>query len=714
MLRKLIRSLLSLDPRAVLLRIVVTVSVLGGLSWCAVTALDYIDTVGRALRDTRQTATLLEGHARAMLDPGVAMLERVSDRLQGRGLSALAERALGEATAAPGTLAIVDSEGRDVFGPSIVLEGDGVRRALDATDDGTGMLAGAGQVDGVRAVVLGRRIAGPDGGQQGAVLVALPMTALSAVLDALDGPQQRAGLYRLDGTLVAGGGAAALGILPGVRGTADVVEAWNLGGSDHILAWHRLEGLPVLAVVAIPRDAVLAPWWMRLERGALVVGTTLLALFGLAGLGWGSLRREERAKRALAEANARLEQRVEERTADLRALNQKLVAALAEKERANQSKARFLSAANHDLRQPFQALRLFHHLLSERLTEPRERSIAAKMGEALDSGEKLLHALLEVATLDAGVVRPNIAAVPIAAVLEEVVAEFRPIAASKGLDLRVHAFDCAVRSDPLLLTRMLCDLVGNAVSYTGAGGILVGCRQRGQWLRIEVWDTGPGIAAEHLDAIFEDFVQLGNPQRDRTQGLGLGLAKVRRKAALLGHAVDVRSRLGLGSVFAVTVPVAASEPASEAAATAMAPEHRTPTQRTILVVEDDPIQRAGVKLLLEGWGHNVMTAADGVSAMECVRSAMWPPEVIVTDFRLPGPMTGVEVVTRVSEAVGHPVSGIILTGDTAPERIREAVATGCRLLHKPFSPELLREALAAMTAADAAQPSRNGQRTVAA
>ncbi|WP_448191860.1 hybrid sensor histidine kinase/response regulator [Azospirillum sp. sgz301742] len=724
MSRKPFRSYLSLDPRAVLLGIVLSVSVLGGLSWCAVTALDYVDTLGRAVWDTRATATLLEGHARSMLEPRVELLERVADRLQGRGMGALAGRALNEALAAPpGTLAIVDSDGHGVFGPSIALDGT-PEGSLDRADDGSGLLAGAGSVDGVDALVLGRRIRGPDGAREGAVLVALPAAALSAVLNALDGPQRRAGLYRPDGAILAGRGAPALGALRTADGNpAQVTESWPVAEGErireHILAWNRVGALPVLAAVAVPRDAVLASWHARLERGALVAGASLLALLGLAGLGWGSLRREESAMRALAEANTRLEQRVEERTTDLRSLNQKLVAALAEKERAHQAKARFLSAANHDLRQPFQALRLFHHLLSERLKDPREKAIADKMGEALESGETLLHALLEVATLDAGVVRPNIGAVSIANVLEDVASEFRPAAAAKGLDLRVHSCGCAVRSDPVLLTRMLRDLVGNAVAYTREGGILIGCRPRGQWLRIEVWDTGPGIAAEHLDSIFEDFVQLGNPERDRSRGLGLGLAKVRRKAALLGHAVDVRSRpghgprQGHGSVFAIMVPVAASEPTAESTPAA-GPEHATPAERLILVVEDDPVQRSGVQLLLEGWGHRVMTAADGFVALERVRTSPRVPDVIVTDFRLPGPMTGVQVVTRVGEAAGHPVPGIILTGDTAPERIREAVATGCRLLHKPFSPDLLRDALAAVAAQELAQPGRGAQRTATA
>lgn len=689
-----------LDPRAALLAIVLAVSVVGGLSWSTVTTLDYVDTVDRAVEGAHATALLLEGHARTMLAPQAEHLDRVAELLREHGTDTLIEALW----AAPGTLTVVetgradsggsDTGGRALFGPDIRF--DAGEEAAASAGDGD-LMAGTGRVDGVPAVVLGRRVRAA-GGWSGTVLVALPTAALAGVLDVADGPLQHAGLYRLDGTRIAGGGVADLGALRTATAAGDTVESWPAAGAEYVLAWSRVGRLPLLVAVAAPRDGVLAPWRTRLERGMTVAGVSLLALLGLAALGWGGLRREERAMHALAEAKARLEQRVEERTADLRTLNRDLVAALADKERAHQAKARFLSAANHDLRQPFQALRLFHHLLNERLTDPRDRAITAKMGDALDGGETMLHALLEVATLDAGTVRPDIRVVPVHAILNEIVAEFRPVALAKGLDLRVHPSGSAVRCDPALLTRMLRDLVGNAVSYTAAGGILIGCRPRGEWLRIEVWDTGAGIASEHLDSIFEDFVQLGNPERDRARGLGLGLAKVRRKAALLGLTVDVRSRPGRGSVFSLVVPMALPEAAAQPAAAEL-PEAAIPAGRLVLVVEDDPVQRSGVQLLLEGWGHRVVTAPDGSAALECLRWGQQAPDVVVTDFRLPGSMTGVQVVTRVGEAVGHPVPGIILTGDTAPERIREAVATGCRLLHKPFPPEVLRDALATAAAA---------------
>ena len=697
MIRFPVNALLNFHPKAILAAIVLVMTLLGGVAWGALSLVDYVSTLDRAERGTRQAAAFLEGHADAVLDGGAAVLARVADRLEEGGFASLPDHALGEALAASrfGALSILDSGGRTVFGPSI--HPDGGTASLFRGPGGALELL-HGQVDGLDSILMVRRILGREGILEGAVLLALPSSSLHTVLDVFsDGRHNVAGLFRLDGTRLAGLGGDGVGPLPTLEPGEESGESdWTVGGEGAVIGLKRMRDFPAVAAVALPRDVVLEPWSGRLQHGFMMVGVSVVALFGLAALGWASLRREAAARDALRDANARLEQRVEERTADLRSLNQKLVRALAEKERANQAKARFLSAANHDLRQPFQALRLFHHLLMERLKEPRERSIAEKMGEALDSGEKLLHALLEVATLDAGVVRPNIADVPLATVLDSVAAEFRGLAADKALDLRVRGCPAMVRTDATLLTRMLGDLLRNAIAYTPAGGIVVGCRRRGQWLRIEVWDTGSGIAAEHLDAIFEDFVQLGNPERDRRRGLGLGLPKVRRKAALLGHAVEVRSRPGHGSVFSIMVPLAASESRSDAVVPVPAGRAEDSDTRLILIVEDDPVQSAGMQLLLESWGHDVLMAADGPAALAALRAAPRCPDVILSDFRLPGPLTGAETVTRAAEQEGRPIPGIILTGDTAPERIREAVAAGCRLLHKPVTPDVLRDALNAL------------------
>lgn len=229
-------------------------------------------------------------------------------------------------------------------------------------------------------------------------------------------------------------------------------------------------------------------------------------------------------------------------------------------EQANQSKSRFLAAASHDLRQPFQAMRLFHHLLSSRLTSPQQTEVATRMAEAMDAGESLLNALLDISTLEAGKVEPNLANVKVSEIIGRVAREVEPQAAEKGLSLRWVDCRAIVRSDPVLLTRMIRNLATNALRYTERGGILIGCRRLQGSLRIEVWDTGCGIPKDKLDFIFEDFFQIGNLERDRSRGLGLGLSIVIRLADLLNHPVSVRSQEGRGSVFCIEVPVFAWRP----------------------------------------------------------------------------------------------------------------------------------------------------------
>ena len=723
------------SPRALLTVLCTTLALLGTASWAAVTVLDYRDTLERSEQDARQAAVLFDSHARGVLEPSVNLLERVAGRMDGRGIGAWAERSLAEAMAVErfGRMTLIGADGSVQFGPSVAFAepetADGLSLLVRPLPPGEehGIQSAAGYMAGQPSILLARRIHGLTGALDGALLVAVPVSALTPVLNAFaDDPQRLVGLYRPDGLQLAGEGSASLGILPRLEPGAERMEAeWTVDGELSVLGLKRMTRLPVLSAVAMPRSAVLVPWYTRMQRGLVVIVAGVAALAGLSLLGAASLRREAAARHALTDANAQLElanaqleQRVEERTAALSSANLKLSRALEEKERANQAKGRFLSAANHDLRQPFQALRLFHHILIERLADRRDREIAEKMGEALDAGEKLLHALLEVATLDAGVVRPQLADVPVSAVLEDLGNEFRGMAAEKGLVLRTIPARMVIRTDRTLLTRMLGDLVRNAIRFTDTGRVTIGCRHRGRWLRIEVWDTGAGIPAEQLDNIFEDFVQLGNPERDRRQGLGLGLAKVRRKAALLGHAVEVRSLPGRGSVFAVNVPVVGTE-RLQAPATVQDAAPVDAGDRLILVVEDDPVQRDAVRLLLESWGHRVIDAVDGEAALGLFAAGagemrdMPDPDMIVSDFRLPGRFTGVQTVTKVGERLGRAVPGLILTGDTAPERIRDAVATGCRLLHKPVTPDDLRDAIAAiLSERPAGRPAGGGEQAL--
>lgn len=364
-------------------------------------------------------------------------------------------------------------------------------------------------------------------------------------------------------------------------------------------------------------------------------------------------------------------------------------------EQANAAKTRFLAAASHDLRQPYQAMRLFHRLLAEAITDPAQKRWADALGTALGEGEDLLNALLDVATLESGQLKPKISAFRAAPILESLAVQYGPVAKESGLAFKVRHSALAVESDAILLRRMLANLLANAMRYTKRGGIVFACRRRGEQAVFEVWDTGPGIPAEARALIWEDFYQLGNPERDRAKGLGLGLSIVRRTAALLGHEVSASSRLGRGSVFRIAAPLATAAAAAAPAAGAVAAHAAA---RDVLVVEDDPIQRMGMADLLGSWGHRVRAACDGAEAMALV-AAERPPALIVSDLRLPGQASGTALIAALRQATHADIPAVIITGDTSIEELDVARAAGCTVLRKPFEPERLREAVDALTAA---------------
>ncbi|MCR6629907.1 MAG: PAS domain S-box protein [Magnetospirillum sp.] len=241
-----------------------------------------------------------------------------------------------------------------------------------------------------------------------------------------------------------------------------------------------------------------------------------------------------------------------------RRLQEALIQAREEAERANEAKSRFLAAASHDLRQPFQAMRLFRAALTPFLTDPKAESVAAKLDEAMTAGEQLLNTLLDVSTLEAGIVSARPIPVSAADLIERLAREFQPQVEARGLRLRALPRPALIVTDPVLLERMLRNLLHNAVRYTEKGGILIGARRRGEMLVFQVVDTGIGIAPDQQDKVFEDFYQVGNSSRDRSRGLGLGLSVVARTARLLGHGVTLRSAPGRGSVFSVSVPLASA------------------------------------------------------------------------------------------------------------------------------------------------------------
>jgi CheY-like chemotaxis protein/anti-sigma regulatory factor (Ser/Thr protein kinase) len=273
---------------------------------------------------------------------------------------------------------------------------------------------------------------------------------------------------------------------------------------------------------------------------------------------------------------------------------------------------------------------------------------------------------------------------------------FAEAARKKGLRLRVVANRAWVASDPILLERILLNLVANAVRYTGKGGVTVGCRRHGGTLRIDVCDTGPGIPEDQRATIFGEFYQLAQPGVGAREGLGLGLAIVDRLCRLLGHRVEVDARLGRGSRFSVTVPLAAAQPAGGAGidgrAQALPPIDPVRGKR-ILVVDDDALVLDGMRDILEGWGCEVETAASGAAALARLEEDGARPDLVISDTRLAAGQSGIEAIEGLRAAAGEAIPALVITGDTAPERLREASAGGFPLLHKPVSPMALRAAL---------------------
>ncbi|XHS77012.1 hybrid sensor histidine kinase/response regulator [Burkholderiaceae bacterium UC74_6] len=430
---------------------------------------------------------------------------------------------------------------------------------------------------------------------------------------------------------------------------------------------------------------------MLLQRGALLQHweflvpwtTPPLALCYAALLGG-------RLVHALSESERSglaLEQRVRERTEAL--------------ELANTAKARFLAAASHDLRQPMVTIGLLVGILREQLTSPAQQRLIGRVDDAVAAMEALLAGLLDLSRLDSGGLRVARERVTLSALLEAVAAHEREAAQRKGLQLRLRVpAGAVVVGDVVLIEQVLRNLVANALRYTERGGVLIGVRRRGAAWRISVWDTGCGIAQDQQARVFEDFVQLDNPQRDRLQGLGLGLAIVRRAVALLGAQVHLVSTPGRGSCFSVELPVASTAEALaapsplETVAAELGGAH-------VLLVEDDEGARIALQLRLQTWGARVQ-AFDSGAAVEAwlLSPGATAPALVVTDMRLPHSAmgNGLAVVAAVRAAFG-PVPALIVTGNTAPQDMSELAASGLPVVHKPFRAAQLAGAINQLLAA---------------
>ena len=364
-----------------------------------------------------------------------------------------------------------------------------------------------------------------------------------------------------------------------------------------------------------------------------------------------------------------------------------LNAARLQAESANLGKSRFLAAASHDLRQPLQTVSLLQGLLARKLKDREELELVALSEEALTAMSGMLNSLLDINQLEAGVVRPEVVDFPIKDLLERLRTEFTYHAHTHGLDWRVVSCGLIVRSDPRLLEQMIRNLLSNAVKYTRTGGVLLGCRRRGARLRVEIWDTGLGIAEEQLRAIFREFHQIDNPARELSRGLGLGLAIVQRLGDLLGHPVDVRSREGSGSVFTIEVARAPAMKLLTPKGIERGLTEIAAHSGSILIIEDDPAVRYSLELLLRADGHRTAAAADGDEALELVARKKVRPDMVIVDQNLPRLLTGLQVMARLREMIGHDLPALVLTGDISTDTLREILRQGYVHRSKPVTAE---------------------------
>lgn len=368
-------------------------------------------------------------------------------------------------------------------------------------------------------------------------------------------------------------------------------------------------------------------------------------------------------------------------------------------EQANRAKTKFFAAASHDLRQPIHAMGLFASALRDRVRDPETRYAVDSINAAIESLESLFSELLDISKIDSGTVHPELSDFSLDAMCVSLRLNLAPEAAANGLELRMRHCNARVRSDPHLLERILLNLIVNALRYTPSGSVLIGARKRGDFLRIEIWDTGIGIPADEQGKIFEEFYQLANPERNRKKGLGLGLSIVKRLADLLGHRLSLCSRPGRGTVFRLEVPLAVGTmpPAPAQVRNEFAPDF---SGYHFLIIDDEIVVRESLIALLGGWGAEVTACVGLTDTQEIIKTLESAPDLIIADYRLPEGPVGREAIRVVRERFGQALPAIMATGTVTPEREVEAEANDYHLLQKPVMPAKLRTLIHAILRED--------------
>lgn len=382
----------------------------------------------------------------------------------------------------------------------------------------------------------------------------------------------------------------------------------------------------------------------------------------------------------------------------LRFENLELVKRLTEEkesaELANVAKSKFLAAASHDLRQPLHALSLLSSALCDRIKYPEVKHIVDKIMLAVSALENLFNALLDISKLDSGVLKPNITSFRLRDIFNKIENDYRPEADRKGLEFVVSSCrDTVVYSDNILLERVVRNFVSNALRYTDKGTVRLFCQPVNNKTVIAVEDTGIGIEDDNLQAIFDEYVQVGNPERDREKGLGLGLAIVARISHLLDHHINVNSAEGEGSTFSIEVPLGRQQdiPPPEADITRV--QGMELVELKVLIIDDERSNLDALDALLRGWKCEVISAESGEEACAKLKTQNIDPDCILTDYRLRDNKTGLDAIKLIATLTGRVVPAVLITGDVAIKKLHEEGADAYHLMHKPVQPARLRALL---------------------
>ncbi|SMP25547.1 hybrid sensor histidine kinase/response regulator [Shimia sagamensis] len=443
--------------------------------------------------------------------------------------------------------------------------------------------------------------------------------------------------------------------------------------AEALANWAAHDGrrAPLSFEVELGEDRILAVFAQHMPDGGFVISFT-------------DITTERRALRATSQVNETLERHVQERTLELQD-------ALAEAERANASKSRFVAAASHDLLQPLSAAKLYLASLETDLAEPDQRERLTKAGSALQSVEHILGALLDISRLDSGRAAVHDTQIPLGALLGQLYDEFAPIARDKGLRFDLRTTDLSVQSDATYLRRILQNLIANALRYTDHGRVLVAARRRADKIVVEIWDTGPGIPIEQQAKVFDEFHRV-NAAASPAEGLGLGLAIVERACRLLAHPMHMQSEPGRGTRFCITLPIHTDQAAPSLPSLAT-PKAANPLEhRIVLLVENDAELRNAIAMTLENWGADVLACSSDIEALDLLREIDIAPDMVLADYQLDHAATGTDLIGRLRKAYG-PLPACVISANRGPELTEICQSLNATLLHKPLDLDQLRTVL---------------------